>query len=87
MKRVVFFTMLFIATAVLPMNAQEQIFPKGEKAPNVHHTGEVWLNYLADADENFDFNVVLATLAPGSKLNWHIHPAGQQLYITRGIGY
>lgn len=69
------------------MNAQEQIFPKGEKAPNVHHTGEVWLNYLADADENFDFNVVLATLAPGSKLNWHIHPAGQQLYITRGIGY
>lgn len=34
--------------------AQPEIFPKGEKAPNVHHTGDVWLNHLAEADENFD---------------------------------
>jgi|25_taG_2_1085351.scaffolds.fasta_scaffold01173_11 quercetin dioxygenase-like cupin family protein len=67
--------------------AQAEIFPKGEKAPNVHHTGDVWLNHLADADENFDFNVVQATMAAGSKLNWHLHPKGQQLYITNGVGY
>ncbi|WP_081209153.1 DUF4440 domain-containing protein [Salegentibacter sediminis] len=67
--------------------AQNEIFPKGEKAPNVYHTGDVWLNHLADADENFDFNVVQATMAAGSKLNWHLHPKGQQLYITGGVGY
>ncbi|SFN30420.1 DUF4440 domain-containing protein [Salegentibacter flavus] len=67
--------------------AQNEIFPKGEKAPNVYHTGDVWLNHLADADENFDFNVVQATMAAGSKLNWHLHPKGQQLYITDGVGY
>jgi quercetin dioxygenase-like cupin family protein len=67
--------------------AQPEIFPKGEKAPNVHHTGDVWLNHLAEADENFDFNVVQATMAAGSKLNWHLHPKGQQLYITDGVGY
>lgn len=67
--------------------AQPEIFPKGEKAPNVHHTGDVWLNHLADADENFDFNVVQATMAAGSKLNWHRHPKGQQLYIITGVGY
>ena len=77
MKRIVFFTLgLFLSG--IQLNAQE-IFPKGEKAANVHHTGDVWLNHLADADEDFDFNVVLATMAPNAKLNWHIHPGGQQL--------
>lgn len=26
-------------------------------------------------------------MAAGSKLNWHLHPKGQQLYITDGVGY
>ncbi|MDT0678688.1 DUF4440 domain-containing protein [Autumnicola musiva] len=75
-------------TILSQISAQEpNIFPIGEKAVNIHHAGDVWLNHLADADENFDFNVVLATFAPGAKLNWHLHPEGQQLYITKGVGY
>ena len=85
MKRIVFFTLGLFLNGI-QLNAQE-IFPKGEKAANVHHTGDVWLNHLADADEDFNFNVVLATMAPNAKLNWHIHPGGQQLYITKGTGY
>jgi len=86
MKELKFFTIACLIVLSAQMNAQE-IFEKGEKAPNVYHTGDVWLNHLADADENYDFNVVLATMAPGAKLNWHIHPAGQQLYIIKGVGY
>lgn len=66
---------------------QAGIFPKGELAPNVHHTGDVWLYHVADADENFNHNIVVATFAAGAKLDWHKHPAGQQLIITEGTGF
>lgn len=81
---------LILASGLLIPNfllAQESIFPKGEKAPNVHHTGDVWLNHVFDADETFDFNISQAVSAEGSKLNWHLHPEGQLLLITHGVGY
>lgn len=81
-------TLLFFATLSIQAVAQDaSIFQKGKKAPNVHHTGDVWLNHLSDADSTFDFNVVVATFAAGAKLDWHMHPAGQQLLITQGTGY
>ncbi len=86
--RYVLITILFFAALSTKAAAQDaSIFPKGEKAPNVHHTGDVWLNHLSDADSTFDFNVVVATFAAGAKLDWHMHPAGQQLLITQGTGY
>ncbi|CAI8439747.1 MAG: Uncharacterised protein [Cryomorphaceae bacterium] len=68
-------------------NAPESIFPRGIKAPNVHHTGDIWLSHIADADETFNWNVAQAASAPGAKLNWHLHPKGQQLLITHGVGF
>lgn len=86
--RYLLITMLFIAAlSTRTLGQDAAIFPKGEKAPNVHHTGDVWLNHLSDADSTFDFNVVVATFAAGAKLDWHMHPAGQQLFITQGTGY
>lgn len=84
-KQVVYLTILglVLTTQVIA----QDIFPKGEKAPNVHHTGDVWLEHVSAADETFDFNIAHVIMAPGAKLNWHLHPAGQQLLITRGIGY
>lgn len=76
--------------AVLPLRAAAQdpsIFPLGRKAPNIHHTGDVWLNELSEADSVFDYNVTIATFAPGAKLDWHVHPGGQILLITQGTGY
>lgn len=79
---------LFLSALSASAVAQDaSIFPKGEKAPNVHHTGDVWLNHLSDADSTFDFNMVVATFAASAKLDWHMHPAGQQLIITDGTGY
>ena len=62
--------------------AQPEIFPKGEKAPNVHHTGDVWLNHLADADENFDFNVVQATMVKCEPEVEHWHAATPNTPVT-----
>lgn len=62
-------------------------FPLGEKVPNVHHTGDVWLYHVSDAEGSFEYNIAQAVFAPGAKLDWHMHPAGQQLLITEGTGY
>ena len=87
MRRVLYPTMLLLAAVSTRAVAQEApLFPLGDKAPNVHHTGDVWLNHLSDADSTFDFNVAVATFAAGAKLDWHTHPAGQQLLITEGTG-
>ena len=61
-------------------------FPRGEVAPNVHHTGTVWLSTLVEPDGAFDA-VALATFAPGARLDWHTHPGGQTLLVTEGEGY
>ncbi|TMU57114.1 cupin domain-containing protein [Flagellimonas algicola] len=63
------------------------VFPRGELAPNLHHTGDVWLYHVSAADPDFDYNVAVATFAAGARLDWHIHPAGQQLLIIEGTGY
>lgn len=88
MKQVLYVLMLLCVALSTRTVAQEAtIFPKGEKAENVHHTGEVWLYHVSDADKTFNYNISLATFAPNAKLDWHLHPAGQQLLITEGIGY
>ncbi len=67
---------------------QSSIFPKGEIGKNTDdYTGTIWLNELNKPDNIFKFGVAQAVYAPGSKLNWHIHPGGQILLITEGTGY
>lgn len=88
MKQALFFTILCLTA--LPFQAVAQqgfIFPKGEKGANVHHVGDVWLSHVSNADSTFQYNIAEATFAPGARLDWHIHPGGQQLLITDGVGY
>lgn len=63
------------------------IFPKGEKSPNVHHVGNVWLTELSHADSIFTYGTSVAIFDPGARLDWHSHPGGQILIFTDGIGY
>lgn len=64
----------------------DPIFPLGIKAANVHHQGDVYLSHVSASDSEWGFSVANAAFAPGAKLNWHLHPAGQQLLVTEGIG-
>ena len=85
MHRILSFFVLFMLLA--PAQARTQAFPRGDLAPNVHHTGDVWLYPVSRADSTFNYNVTQATSAPGSRLDWHLHPDGQQLLVTDGVGY
>lgn len=79
---------LFLLALSGPVAAQKaSIFPKGEIATTDNHTGTVWLKELSEADSIFTYSIATATFAPGAKLDWHIHPAGQILLITEGTGY
>lgn len=87
MKKIVH-TILLSAALFTQAAAQDAlIFPKGEKAANVHHTGNVWLHELVKADPVLDCHVSVATFDAGARLDWHMHPGGQILLITEGIGY
>lgn len=88
MKQLFYVITLFLVTFSLGVVAQEtSVFSKGEVATVNNHTGTVWLNELSQPDSTFNYSVTFATFAPGAKLDWHIHPAGQILLITEGTGY
>ena len=80
---------IFLSSALFVQGVAQDapIFLKGEKAANVHHTGNVWLQELVKADSILDCHVSVATFDAGARLDWHIHPGGQILLITEGIGY
>ena len=89
MKKQFYLFVLVVAFISNRASAQEtSIFPKGEIGTNTdNYTGTIWLNELNHPDSNFSFSLAQAVYAPGAKLNWHIHPAGQYLLITEGTGY
>ena len=82
---VLFVTTIFCNRA----NAQDStLFPRGAIGANTdNYTGTIWLSELNHPDSNFTFSLAQAVYAPGSKLDWHIHPGGQYLLITEGKGY
>jgi len=66
---------------------QPNIFAKGEKAPGENFTGNVWLNIFVPADTIFNCQIANVTFEAGARTKWHIHPGGQILLVTEGIGY
>jgi len=87
MKSVLYAVLLVAALSTQVAAQNASIFPKGEKAANVHHVGNVWLNELSPADSTFNYSTSLATMERGAYLFWHKHPGGQILMITEGTGY
>lgn len=88
MKKAWYFTIVCLAGLAFQAVAQQgNIFPKEEKGANVHHIGDVWLSHLSNADSTFKYNIAEATFAPGARLDWHVHPGGQHLLVTDGVGY
>ena len=66
---------------------QNAIFPKGERAPDDYFTGIVWIKMLVPNDPTLNCQMANVVFEPGARNNWHIHPGGQILIVTDGIGY
>jgi 4-carboxymuconolactone decarboxylase len=87
MKHIFYITLLTCGITLNGIAQDSDIFPRGEKAANVHHVGNVWLSELSPADQVFTYSTSVATFDPGARLDWHSHPGGQILLITQGVGY
>ena len=87
MKKI--FLLAFVVTALTTRGFGQTatVFPRGEISTTDNHTGTIWLNEISKPDSMLNYSIAVATYAPGAKLDWHIHPAGQVLIITEGTGY
>ena len=63
------------------------IFSKGELGPAQNFTGKAWNYGLVASDTTYNTVVGNVYFEPGARSNWHLHPAGQILVITDGVGY
>lgn len=86
-------TIVLALLLALCLNAQESDYSLGSfldegfKAPNTHHIGDAWLNFLIEADEDFEYNMTQATFAANSTLDWHKHTTSQVIIVVEGEGY
>jgi 4-carboxymuconolactone decarboxylase len=89
LRKSLFVLMILAAAFLNSVQAQDStLFPRGQIGANTNnYTGTIWLSELNHPDSNFTFSLAQAVYAPGSKLDWHIHPGGQYLLITEGTGY
>ncbi len=88
MKQGFFFTILLSAALFTQTTAQNlPVFTKDGVPLPATKPGAASLVELHKSDSIFTFNVAAATFEPKAKLDWHIHPGGQILIITEGIGY
>ena len=65
----------------------DSIFPKGDLGPADKFTGKAWATSLVANDTTYNTLVGNVYFEPGARSNWHIHPPGQILIITDGVGY
>lgn len=48
-------------------------------------TGKVSVDMMFPQNEHTAFSGAYVTFAPGARTNWHTHPAGQHMIVTKGI--
>lgn len=85
----------FLLLAILPLFGYSQsseytvtsYMDEGFKAPNTHHLGDAWLNFLLQADDTFNYNITQATFNANSTLDWHKHTTPQVIIIVEGEGF
>lgn len=90
---------VFTCTIISCSNTDEQVknslsaeqddllYPKGEKITNSNFIGNAWLTWLVEADSINENSVGSVTFEAGARTNWHLHPAGQIILATGGVGF
>ena len=56
------------------------------KGSSEYFTGNVRVDPLFSANDSAPFSGAYVTFEPGARSAWHIHPTGQHLLVTAGVG-
>jgi quercetin dioxygenase-like cupin family protein len=59
---------------------------KSFKGPEEWFTGDVQVTMLFPANDTAHFGGASVTFQPGARTAWHLHPAGQHMIVTAGVG-
>jgi quercetin dioxygenase-like cupin family protein len=54
--------------------------------PSDWFTGTVYIDTIATASEPSRLQAASVHFTPGARTAWHIHPLGQTIYVTEGVG-
>jgi quercetin dioxygenase-like cupin family protein len=72
-------------------SASQTVFVAGSqpsiKGSSDFFTGSVRVDPLFPANESAQFSGGQVTFEPGARSAWHVHPAGQHLIVTAGVGW
>ncbi|NMR33229.1 cupin domain-containing protein [Chryseobacterium aquaticum] len=86
----IFFASINKANAQTEINDSEKadtLFEKGVKIANDNFTGTAFLKMLVTNDDENPITIGNVTFEPGARTKWHLHPGGQILLVTDGVGY
>lgn len=72
---------------VIKNNQAEGIFLNGQLGKAENFTGKAFNSPLVANDSIYNTVIGNVYFEPGARSNWHIHPAGQILIITSGVGF
>jgi 4-carboxymuconolactone decarboxylase len=59
---------------------------KSFKGPENLFTGEVKVDLLFPGNDTAHYSGAYVTFQPGARTAWHLHPAGQHMIVTWGVG-
>ena len=59
---------------------------KSFKGPENLFTGDVQVDMIFPSNETAHYSGAYVTFQPGARTAWHLHPAGQHMIVTSGIG-
>ncbi|MFN2615936.1 MAG: cupin domain-containing protein [Thermoleophilaceae bacterium] len=54
--------------------------------PGDWFTGAVYIDTVATPSESSRLQAASVHFTPGARTAWHIHPHGQNIYVTEGVG-
>lgn len=67
-----------------PVTNQAEV--EATTGPAEYFTGTSHVRRLSSATQPGQAGTALVTFEPGARSNWHMHPAGQTLFVTDGCG-
>lgn len=79
-----------LSSPALAANPTQELFAAGTQksvaGPENLFTGEVQVDMLFPSNETAHYSGAYVTFQPGARTNWHLHPAGQHMVVTSGVG-
>ncbi|GAB1106368.1 MAG: cupin domain-containing protein [Shewanella algae] len=84
-------TLLLISLPNVAAQPKQSISESGSRSsiagPEQFFTGAARIDPLFPATDEINASAAYVTFEPGTRTAWHIHPKGQQIIVTQGVGY